>query len=123
MNLGSCFLYPSGPQNKLHLSVVCSNQVATPDMRLLVNITTLRGLKSDDYTCIVETNEHPFVTHRSYVAYRHATLRSVNKINGCIKSGLFVQKPDLDPAVLQRVLDGFKHSDFAAPWTLEYLPK
>jgi hypothetical protein len=121
MEIGETFLFPSGPEDYLHLSIICSKKRKLPDMRLFVSISTLKPDKFHDPTCIIEAGEHEFVKHRSFVAYSHAQQRSSNKINLCIKNGQFIKKPNLNDGLLERVLKGFRTSDFAPPWCLGFL--
>lgn len=66
MNLGDTFKAVD------HLWVVVADG-ATDGALVTVNFTTWRP-KCDDENCIVEVGEHPFVKHKSVVAYEKARL-------------------------------------------------
>lgn len=118
---GNAFLIPSGPQDYLHLHIVCSHGGGVPDQRVLVSISSIKDGKFFDPTCIVEAGEHTFVNKKSFVEYRHTQERSALKIVACINNGGYVPKADISPDLLERVIKGFYKSDFTAPWVLSLL--
>lgn len=118
---GDTFLVPSGPEDYLHLHIVCSGEATAPDMRLLVPVSSIKHGQFFDPTCIIEAGRHGFIRKDSYVAYRHAMPRSAGKIEQNIQSGVFVAKAPLDADLLERVVNGFFISDFSAPWVLDFL--
>jgi hypothetical protein len=121
LSLGSTFLVPSGPGEQLHLHVVCIGPQAVPDMRLLVPFSSIKEKTFFDTACVIEAGEHEFIVKRSFVAYRHAQQRSAAKVLDCLAKGVFAPKPDLRRDVFARVIEGFRLSDFAAPWALKML--
>lgn len=118
---GNTFLVPSGPRNLDHLFIVCSGPSAPPDHRLIVSISSIKEDKFNDPTYELEVGAHEFVTRPSFVAYRHAEQRTSGHIEGCILSGAFTARADLDAKVLERVMSGFHKSDFTAPWVFGFL--
>jgi hypothetical protein len=53
-----------------HLWVILSDPQAFPDHVVIVSVTTHTPEK--DQACIIERNEHPWVTHRSCISYAHS---------------------------------------------------
>lgn len=118
---GNTFLIPTGASSDLHLSIVCTGKAFVPDARLLVNISSINPDKFYDPACIVEADEHPFIKHQSYVFYRHAEQRTSNKIEKLVEQGYFIQKDDVSPELLARIIAGFEISEFASPWIIKFL--
>lgn len=118
---GDTFLIPSGPRDLLHLFIVCSGLTKPPDYRLIVSISTIRDGKFFDPTCIIEADEHEFITTRSFVSYRHADQKSANHIEKCIQNGTFSPRGVLSEEVFERVIKGFYDSEFTDPWVYDFL--
>lgn len=121
MDAGTSFLIPSGPEEFLHLCIICTGKSHAPDHRLLVNISSIKEGKFFDETCIIEIGEHPFVKCRSYVAYQHADQKTSAHILRCIEGGLFIQKQKLSTELLERITTGFNNSKFVAPWVKDFI--
>jgi hypothetical protein len=77
---GATFLKPSG--DKQHLFVVANNPAIFDGYGphpcvVVLSVTTLRNIPTDDEACILNEGDHPFIKHRSYVAYRHAEVMAL----------------------------------------------
>lgn len=119
--LGTAFLVPSGPRDYLHLHVVCNDGGNTPDWRILVSISSIKDHKFHDPSCEIEAGEHPFISRRSFVEYRHAQQRSAEQIKRCLETGAYVAKEPVSQELLDRIVAGFSVSDFTDPWVLEII--
>lgn len=121
VGIGNAYLIPSGPDDGLHLSIVCTGEKARPDFRLLVNITSIKTGKFYDATCVIKAGEHPFIRHDSYVSYRHSSQCTSSKIERSIERGIYVPKEDVSIELLKRIIEGFYLSEFTSPWVIEIL--
>nr|WP_325251366.1 hypothetical protein [Amylibacter sp.] len=118
---GETFLIPSGPAEYMHLCIVCTNNSGTPDIRLLVTITSIKEGKYHDPACLLNEGDHPFIKKPSFVSYRHCDQRSASKIRACIDNGTFISKAPLDANTLNRIIDGFQISEQTPPWALKMI--
>ncbi len=105
-------LIPSGPVRHLHF--VCSDPVFYPrygmEAVLVVNISTIKADCSYDATCVLNSQDHPFITNPSYVFYYRADIFSVDRIAMNIADGTFQTHQDCNDATFQRILAGFNVS-------------
>jgi len=69
--LGDTFLL-TDPQVNNHLFIIISNPAQDPNRIVMANFTSWRADK--DQSCLVEVDEHPFVTVQSCVDYRRDKL-------------------------------------------------
>lgn len=94
--------------NNPHLWIV----VAGPDLENKVIIVSLTSLKGrDDCTTICETREHPFITKRSGVAYKHADRVDAEILEAGLKDGTFKAREDCSRALLKKIADGIMKSN------------
>lgn len=111
---GSSLLVPSGPSG-LHLFVIALGPLVLDDYGsapqvLMVSATTLReGLPHDD-ACILEAGDHPFIQHRSYIAYRYARLDSASHVEKMVASQIWHPKEPCSTELLDRIITGFLRS-------------
>jgi uncharacterized phage-associated protein len=69
---GMAILVPSGPgEDQKHLHVILS-PVCVSGCHLVVPIQTVYPGEYYDQTCLLHEGDHPFITHLSWVAYRHS---------------------------------------------------
>ena len=111
-------LIPSGPCNHLH--IVCNDPVFYPranaNCSLLVNISTVNELSGEyDNTCLLNSGEHPFVKHLSYVAYERADIFGENTLLRGIADGTFQTHDPINDAVFLKFIDGFSVSGHITP--------
>ena len=114
---GSTILLPNTHYNpdKHHTCIVLSDpQNAEGRQVLYVPIITARG--KFDETCVLEVGDHGFIKHRSCVHYGMMGQRTEAHLLKVGKVG-----ESLQPAVLERVLDGAINSPHSAPWAKAFL--
>ena len=110
MELGDTFLLPD-PGEKLdpHLWIVLSHPRHQDGRVLIVNFTTYRENRSET-ACIVESNEHVWLTHRSVVNYADAKLVAVSVLMQLTDQGAIEPREPLSDELLDRVLEGAARS-------------
>lgn len=107
-------LVPSGTANdpnRKHLTILLTAPTGPAKQVLTVNISTLRGNRGDDSTCLLDIGDHEFIKHRSYVAYwscRHDCTEA--HILNCVGSKLFEPKGMLREDVFVRIIEGMDRS-------------
>ena len=108
MKLGDTFinLNPDSPE---HLWVVAS--LPTPDGSLVIfNLTSHRS--GCDETCVVEPGEHPFVKHRSVVAYARGQSLPAQAVKYMQARKLYQPHQPVSAALLDRIQRGALASEF-----------
>ena len=114
ISVGQTFLVPSG-KSGAHLFFIILGPVdieySQKQQFLYVNVTTIRENLPYDDACIIRVGEHPFITHESYIAYRHARLdsmRDLEKVCGTV----WRQHANCSEQLLSRIREGAKKSRF-----------
>lgn len=92
-------LKPSGYKD--HLFVILTNECPEKN-HLLVNFSSIHENVYHDDACVVNTEEHPFIKHPSYIEYRKA---ETVKSSHLIKCG-FTQKEDVSEELFKRICGG-----------------
>lgn len=114
ISVGQTFLVPSG-KSGAHLFFIILGPVdieySQKQQFLYVNVTTIRENLPYDDACIIRVGEHPFITHESYIAYRHARLdsmRDLEKVCGTV----WRQYANCSEQLLNRIREGAKKLRF-----------
>lgn len=99
----------TGPREHLH--VVMNNPFLDPirnaECVLLVNFCSYSPQLQHDSTCILESDDHPFITHSTYVDYKHAVIVRAAPLEADLAAkNLRSAQPVAEP-VYQRILQGF----------------
>ena len=116
---GSAILIPTG--NEHHLFFVLNDPAAQPPHQvLLVNITTLRNLPSEDTTCILKAGDHPFITRDSYIAYSKCRIESRDALNRHLESGLFMEREQASTEVIEAIINGLHTSKRVKPYVKNF---
>jgi hypothetical protein len=107
LRVGDCFLNQN-PGSPEHLWIVVAGPTPAGELAIF-NITSWR--EGCDESCIVERGEHPFVQHKSVVAYARGQLLSdetwaLLQRHGC------TMKPPVSAELLRKIQDGALASDF-----------
>lgn len=87
-----------------HLHIIISDPSLNTDRIVTVNFTSWREDK--DQSCIVESNEHPFITHRSCIDYRREQLISLSDYERVMESGNLISHDPVSEVLLKRILAG-----------------
>lgn len=118
-------LIPTGPVKHLHF--VCSDPVFYPSLVkncvLVVNISSIEEGLDYDPTCVLDTGEHPFVRHPSYVYYRKAEIYGADNIARNVADGTFSAHEPCTDGTFKRILDGFDISDDVRPKVHSFFEK
>ncbi|MDR0578309.1 MAG: hypothetical protein LBI87_12465 [Candidatus Accumulibacter sp.] len=76
---------------------------------ILVSVTTLHEGLPNDPACVLDAGEHPFIKHKSYIAYRHARIEPAPHVEHLIGS-VWPTQPDCDKNLLDRIISGIVES-------------
>jgi hypothetical protein len=106
----------------LHLHVVLS-EADGDGFHLVASITTIYPDMKYDNTCELQAGEHEFITHPSYVLYRHADTARGSHIEAMVNGGVYKEKSDCTDALLKKILAGIEKSAFTRGYVLAYYRK
>jgi len=111
MEIRDCFRGSYGD----HLKIIISDPVKDPDNLLIVSVTTFREGKFHDPSCFLNSGDHQFIKHDSYIAFQFAKTRSntdLDRLHG--SGGIILEDDQISEAVLKRIHQGAAVSDFIA---------
>ncbi|GHT96105.1 hypothetical protein FACS1894141_5870 [Spirochaetia bacterium] len=119
MGKGQCFLDQEVETRRgkiRHLNVIISNADADFNS-LVVPITTWyeingRPIPTQDNSCVLPPDCHPFIKHKSYAKYKMArSLNSIDLANGLFK-GEFIKQQDMSVQYVQDLQRGAEASPY-----------
>jgi len=102
MDAGATFVLGQGHQTlDDHLWIVLSDPGRFPDEVVIVSFTT--HTREKDQACLVEQNEHPWLTRRSCISYYHAKIVTAAALDALLRGGGIQPRQPLTPELLARV--------------------
>lgn len=105
-------LMPSGTAvdpGRKHLFVVCTDP-CTACEQVIVPILTFTNTLCDQ-TCVISAKEHEFIKHKSYVSYRHSSIRLSAALMLGVEEGIFKPQEDMNGQTFLRVFKGLSASN------------
>lgn len=100
-------LIPSGPSHdpdRQHLFVVC-NDTDENGLNLIVPVTSWTN-ELCDATCRLDSHEHAFLKHASYVLYRKARVEAAKLLQDGLARGLLASHEPVNGQVFLKVRNG-----------------
>ncbi len=101
-------LVPIPSRSSRHLFIVLTSPDGEPPVVVMVNITTKRGLS--DRTVILRPGDHSFIKHESVIAFEHADMFELSKLENGLNNGLLRKYPDVSDALFTMVKNGLLKS-------------
>lgn len=104
-------LIVSGPKNdpeRKHLHVICNDPVSDGNV-LIVGICSVTAA-THDTTCILQSHDHDFLKHNSYVLYAKASIVTENCLNNGIEAKVMAVHSDMNGQAFLRVKNGICRS-------------
>src|SRR5438067_1365495 len=83
-----------------HLWVILSDPQTFPDQVVIVSVTTHAPKK--DQACVIEQNEHPWVTHRSCISFAHSKVVTRDFLLERKDKGSILLREPIQPELLAR---------------------
>jgi hypothetical protein len=121
---GATLLIPSGPAGN-HLFVVLNDPIPLDtypgESCVLVCSCSIPTNVFYDPTCALDTGCHPFISHPSYVAYRHTRIERATDLIQRVENNVFIPHELVSAPLLQRMKDGLDASRFT-PRAFKGLP-
>jgi len=84
-----------------HLWIILSDPDLFPDEILAVFMTSLRPRM--DQTCILEVGDHPFITHKTTIAYSSAVVWTRDAFSQALADGDILLQEPIDDSLLARI--------------------
>lgn len=122
---GDTFLYRY-PKQAYHLFLVVTNIISVNGVVQYVcpMVSSWKdGSKYCDPACILNAGDHPFIEHKSYVAYRETIIFREDQLVDLLANGNAISKEPLSSESLQRIKNSAQNSDMISPMLLEYYKK
>ena len=88
----------------IHLWVVISDPQQDPSRVLIVSLTTYNPKKES--VCLIDIGDHPFVRHKTCVAYNFAKAPSLVQLKQVSEAGQLIPDVPVSLEVLRRIRDG-----------------
>ena len=101
--------------NKEHLFVILTEE-CSEKYHLLVNFSSIHDNVYHDDACVVNSGEHPFIKHPSYIEYRLAETVKASHLAKCN----FTQKEPVSDELFKRICDGLILSRHASKRIKKY---
>lgn len=119
-------LIPSGPKgdpSRKHLFVLLTDPEPDPVRSgvknvLIVPISSAREDIPYDRTCVLESGDHPFIKHRSFVFYARLRIEDVTKIIRGVQGCQLVAHKPVNEKIFGRICHGIDHSP-QTPWEIQ----
>ena len=122
-------LIPSGSasdQERKHLFVLLTDPQGDDEKSrqvLMVSASTVKPGVRYDPTCLLYQGDHPFIRHKSYIAYQRARIELVMKVVNGVKAGVLIQHETMDSAIFARICKGLEESRLTTPDILDFYRK
>jgi hypothetical protein len=103
MNAGDTFR-PADPSVDIHLWVIVSDPAQDASRVLIVSLTTFKPKKES--VCLLDVGDHPFIKHKTCVAYNLANAPSLAQLEQARDSGHLIPDVPVSADVLRRIREG-----------------
>lgn len=114
---GQCYLFED--MGSWHLNIFLTDYAGELQETIIVNVTSWHRKK--DETCVVLPGEHSFITKKSIIFYKNATLLKERNAEYIITNGIH-QNPISD-ALLNKICLGLCQSKETPPAVKEFYQK
>jgi hypothetical protein len=72
----------------------------------MASVTSIRAGIPHDAACEVNTGDHPFVQHPSYIAYRYSRIDPLDHVAHMVSTGVWSPHSQCTPELLNRIRAG-----------------
>jgi hypothetical protein len=114
---GECYLINGYVKPHLHVVLLDYDQYS--GTTVIVNIETFDSPKQDG-TTVLQSGDHPFIDHPSYVNYRRGRTAGKSDIERWVKQGVAIPMDAMPVATLERIRQGMTLSPRANPDAKRY---
>jgi hypothetical protein len=100
---GDTFFGGAEFHGKNHPWIIINDPAQHGGLALYVNITSLRGGRFDDLTCVLQAGEHISISHPSYIRFDGAAAVLVSELDKAECRRLIRRGAKASPALLEKV--------------------
>lgn len=99
---GDTFLYQY-PGSKYHLFIVVTRRMNDSSFVCTMVSSWKNDSRLDDPACILEPGDHPFIQHKSYVAYKETVIFYPDQLDRLFSLGMCLPRDPVSPSLLDRI--------------------
>lgn len=99
---GDTFLYQY-PGSKYHLFIVVTRRMNDSSFVCTMVSSWKNDSRLDDPACILEPGDHPYIQHKSYVAYKETVIFYPDQLDRLFASGMCLPRDPVSPSLLDRI--------------------
>lgn len=114
----SAILFPTPPSGN-HLFVILTDPLPPHGEVAMVPVCSVRN--GHDNACVLYPGDHPFIRHKSYIAYARGRVERDTRLIRGVERGLTVDKGRIAHDVFDRILAGSRVSRHVKPFLTEFL--
>lgn len=104
----------SGGGNKRHAFVVLNEPVGNPPQVMMLSFSTKR--RNSDMTCVVNPDEHPWLTNESFIFYARPLEVFVRDLDKYVESGYYSEVDECPTPLFERIIGGIMESPRSVPF-------
>ncbi len=101
--LGDTFYGGEEHHGKDHPWIVINDPSQHDGQALYVNITSIKGGRFDDLTCVLQRGEHVSVTHASFIRFDGAKSALITELGEAERLRLIVRGPKATDALVAKI--------------------
>lgn len=117
-------LIPSGPNNdpnRMHLFILLTDPITEEKLVLLCPISSISPNKWYDPSCILDSTDHEFIRHDSFVDYSKSRIVAASKLDKGVRNKSLIAKSLISEKVYLRICEGLFNSNFTTPEVKTFL--
>lgn len=88
-----------------HLWIVISDPAIDPEQVVIVNLTS-HDDPSKDASCVLQTGDHPWITHATCVRYKDARIVRESQLDELVKKKSLIPQEPVSDEVLTKIFRG-----------------
>lgn len=111
ISVGDTF-FAKYPENASHLFfIILDISDRDPQLFICAMLSSWKdGSPFCDDACIIEKGEHPFVRHKSYIAYRETMILTHDDLQNFVESGRFTMNTPASPSLIRKIRESASKS-------------
>lgn len=108
LSCGDTFLTDDGDEENFHLWII----ITPPNEGEVITVCVVTAHKRSERLVVLNSGDHPFITHESVIAYGWSKIRAVGDIEAAFAAKAAKLREPISPAILKRAQDALLDSDF-----------
>ncbi len=96
---------PNNTNGFKHLTIVMA-YCSESERIAIASVTSDRGTRSTDSSCLLNPGDHRFIRHPSFVSYTNAEILNIDQIRRGLSTGILSLDLTLADSIIHRVITG-----------------